>query len=977
MRHTVSWVPPCLRRVEMPAHARLTGPCIGYSPPVRGGHRRVFLSHTSELREYPRDRSFVAAAESAAVRAQFVVSDMAYFGARDQEPAERCCQAVRDADVYVGIVGFRYGSPVRDRPDVSYTELEFETATERGLPRLIFVLDERSEIPLPVDQILDPEHGSRQAAFRARLRDAAGMIVVPVASPEQLEARLYQALVELDGAPRADVVGASVAVPLGRLPIEVRGREELLRSLQGERGLVVLAGMGGIGKSTVAAELARRALPRRQVWWVSAADGSSLSAGMLSVARRLGATQLDLEALASQAGDAPDRLWDLLEAAPEGWLLVLDNADQPEMLAVRGAVVADGTGWVRATGRGLVVLSSRHGDQGTWGRQAVVQRLLPLDATEAGRVLRDLAPEGGNREQAEALGRRLGGLPLALHLAGQHVGSRITRWSTFAAYREALDRDPPPCELLVADSDIELTGEQRAIVMRTWELSLNALAERGLPHARALLRLLSCYAAALPIPRWLLVSDLLRPLWTLSGPPAPSTERVLRGLARQGLIDVASDQDAVVVHPVVADTNRAHLLAPDIPPDPDPSLVRETAVALVSDAVQGLDEAQPTDWPRFQLLAPHVLALLRSTADHLDDDHVVALVEACVSVVGSFQWANKISASALSALMDAASRLVPRLGAEHPTILRIRQQLATYTGERGRWVEAEAAHREILEARRRVLGPEHPDTLSSRSELAFAIARLGRWPEAEAAYAEVAEASLRTLGPDHPATLDARHYLARAGADLGRWAEAETAFREILEAKQRLLGADHPSTLRTRFYLALVVGWQGRWTEADVALQEILEVRLRVLGPEHTSTLTSWRAVAHRPTSQGKWEEAKAVLQEVLDGRQRALGNDHPITLTARYELARLSGAQGKWPEAETALREILAEQQHVLGRAHPDTLRTRHELARAAVEQGRLAEARIALQEILEDRQRVLGDDHPDTQGTLGILQDTESRSD
>jgi hypothetical protein len=145
--------------------------------------RRVFLSHTSELRQHPTPGSLVAAAESAVSRADNAAMDMAYFAARDQQPAHACRDVVQSADVFVLIAGFRYGSPVRDRPEVSYTELEHETAEKLGIPRLLFLLDART--PGPAEMFLDLEHGPREHAFRARLLDS-GVMTVTVIDPGEL-----------------------------------------------------------------------------------------------------------------------------------------------------------------------------------------------------------------------------------------------------------------------------------------------------------------------------------------------------------------------------------------------------------------------------------------------------------------------------------------------------------------------------------------------------------------------------------------------------------------------------------------------------------------------------------------------------------------------------------------------------------------------------------------------------------------------
>jgi len=241
--------------------------------------RVVFISHTSEFTTYPEKRSFIDAAVAAVNRAGSIPCDMEYFTARDEKPAEYCMKCVRECDVYVGVIGWRYGSPVRDRPDVSYTELEFEAATEApAIRRLIFLLDPES--PVPLGRFMDVKYGDRQERFRKRLSDA-GVTCKPFSDFHELEKLIYQALKEdEEEVEEPSTRQVRIDWPEGKSPYRGlqwfnqeyaplffgRDREvdELVAKMSEPGGRVLLViGASGSGKSSVVAAGIRQAVTKQ------------------------------------------------------------------------------------------------------------------------------------------------------------------------------------------------------------------------------------------------------------------------------------------------------------------------------------------------------------------------------------------------------------------------------------------------------------------------------------------------------------------------------------------------------------------------------------------------------------------------------------------------------------------------------------------------------------------------------------------
>ncbi|MEU3693147.1 tetratricopeptide repeat protein [Streptomyces narbonensis] len=737
----------------------------------------------------------------------------------------------------------------------------------------------------------------------------------------------------------------------------LRGRHEeldrLTRLLSGPSdGTVhILCGPGGCGKTALALEVAHQVPFRR--WWIDARHRSSLEAGLLAIARRLGAP------LEHGTGDPADGLWDRLTHLGQPWLLVVDNADDPAVLDGHGRL-ASGTGWVRPhlAPYGHVLVTSRDAAQCTWGAAWTPHRLGALAEEDAAQVLLDHAgSRAGGPADAAGLALRLGGLPLALRTAGRYLAEATavpdafrdaTVPTAFSAYRETLDARP---ELLDPDGSIA----------STWELSLDLLDRRGLPWARSLLGLISVFADA-PVPYVLLLHpQTLAAEEAFTGLDGPGLWNHLRSMADFGLLDLPTPEaDAphlLYLHPLIRSFNADHSLLP--------LAIRLLNRAAGADRTADLHDAQRQ--PDWNVLAAHALHLARHAVktNAADADVEPALITALGAAVhhrdnGLFQQAH----TDIEFVRDAADR---RWDREHLVVQAAAHARTTTLRTMGRLREAEAGLREVVDVRRRTSGERHPATLAARHDLGAVLNSLARRAEARAEFEYVLHARVELLGERHPVTLRTRHRLARVLFAQGAYSKSLAEFDTVLAAAGER--ADDPTTLTARHHRARVLLAQGDVARATDEFEALLRDRRRVLGPEHPLVTTTRHNLALAFLARGQFTEAERELRAVLLDQRKIFGDRHYYTLATRHELARAVFAQGHYEEAEPETALILAAQREVLGDDHSYTLATLHTHAEILAASGRAAEAAAELAQVLAQRTRTLGADHPQTRATRTAL--------
>ncbi|MGB3546172.1 MAG: tetratricopeptide repeat protein, partial [Saprospiraceae bacterium] len=221
-------------------------------------------------------------------------------------------------------------------------------------------------------------------------------------------------------------------------------------------------------------------------------------------------------------------------------------------------------------------------------------------------------------------------------------------------------------------------------------------------------------------------------------------------------------------------------------------------------------------------------------------------------------------------------------------------RLATLYEVFGRYREAAVLGKQALAAAEVTFGSDSVEVDTYQSNLAVIYLNLGRYPEAAGLLEAALKAGINHFGEEHPTVQISRSNLGEVYRNLGRYPEAVDLLEAALKAGINHSGEEHPTVQIRRSNLANIYGNLGRYPEAADLLEAALMADMSHFGEEHPTVQIRRSNLGEIYRSLGRYPEAAALLEAALKSEINYFGEEHPTVQISRSNLALVYGKLGR-----------------------------------------------------------------------------------
>ena len=230
------------------------------------------------------------------------------------------------------------------------------------------------------------------------------------------------------------------------------------------------------------------------------------------------------------------------------------------------------------------------------------------------------------------------------------------------------------------------------------------------------------------------------------------------------------------------------------------------------------------------------------------------------------------------------------------------------------------------------------------------------------------------LGPEHISTVRVMHNLGIIYMGAQQLEKAESILTEALDRCQELRGKDCVLKLEVLRDLATVYARTGRLVDAEMMQSRAFRKFRKRYGEEHVKTLDVMLNLTYTASMRGESREAEELANKAITIARKLHPARHPRVLRALHIQAMTCLAAGKSEEARRLSNELFLQSLEVLGDDHPDTLTRMCLLACTLYQSGRRRSAVDLLRNYAGKSEQKLGSHHLNTIGRYERLREWEA---
>ncbi|KAK5054665.1 hypothetical protein LTR84_001557 [Exophiala bonariae] len=625
-------------------------------------------------------------------------------------------------------------------------------------------------------------------------------------------------------------------------------------------GRAALLGLGGMGKTRVAIEIAERQRTKRSVFWVQAKDIPSLESDYNAIAKLL-----KIPGLNTGDNDVRKLVPEYLDSHFDGeWIMILDNADDVDLWRRFGSSEESSNSLIECLPKGMkgsILITTRNRQVAlTLARKHVVD-LQELGLDQAKELLTDQLTNTRSLSDVASTQKLLAiltCLPLAIVQAASYINMNDMSIKTYLQ----LLSEPEDKVIALLSEDFNDEGRyksQQNPIATTWLLSFKQIQDQN-PSAAQYLAFTSCIGEK-SIPQSILP--------TLSS--TRNKEEALGVLKAYSFLRVQNDDDRSIrlfdMHRLVRLAMRNWLRTQNL---------LQTSIKEAITHVKHIFPADVVDNRELRsLFLPHAQILCDSPQSYAYSDRYSLLRK-----IARFLHHSGKREVAMALRAEVVKWSEDNLGKENERTMRAYADYSKSCLHQNDYKNTELYARTAFQWYEKTYGIGHNKTIISITPLSRSLSRSGRPQEAQQLCEAALNASERRAGSatsfsDRRACLKVD--LSLALSMQGQIAESEDLLLDVIkqseiEGSRRYFGV----WFRGLKTLAKIYMTEKRYDAVEKLLLKSLEVREEMQSQDRDGYAWAMYCLAYVRMKQGRKEEAIEMITKCVDLRKKILTPDEP-----------------------------------------------------------------------------------------------------